>query len=476
MNKYDLIVVGTGFASTFFLYQFLELRPKTRVLVLERGNLETHAWKIQNRHLMEPNGVTSATSFADTYNNLTPNKPWVYTPSVGGSSNCWYGCTPRFLPADFKLLSTYGRGYDWPLSYNELEPFYCTAEELMAIAGPSDHSPFPRSRPYPQPAHTVNDVDRALMKAYPNSYFVMPAARPTIATAKRGRCCASNSCNLCPADAKFTVLNEMLDLYQRENVTLTPGAQVVGVSIEGGVCRSVEYLLNGEEFKAAADLVALGANPLFNAHILLNSGVVNPWLGSGLSEQVAFSCTLLLDGINNFSGSTVATGHGYMLYDGEHRRDYAACLIENLNEPRLRLEPGKYTQKAFLKFIFEDLPLAENRVSVSSDRALPNVEFHKFSEYLQAGIDNAKSSLEKLFSCLPVERIESHPLHPTEGHIVGTARMGESIDNSVVDKHQIVHNVRNLLSLGGSSFPSVSPANPTLTISALSLWTAKNIA
>lgn len=476
MDKYDLIVVGTGFASSFFLLRYLERRPQAKVLVLERGKLETHAWKIENRHLMDIHGITSGTSYEKTFENATPQKPWIYTPSVGGSSNCWYGCTPRFMPNDFKLHSQYGVGTDWPISYDELESFYCETEAVMAIAGTSTHTPMPRSKPFPQPAHTTNEVDRLFMGAYPDSYFVQPCARPTRATAKRARCCASGVCNLCPINAKFTILNELFYLYEQPHVTLQTESVVRALRIENGICRGVFFEQGGREVEAHGELVALGSNPIFNAHILLSSGIDHPWLGRGLCEQIAFSCSLELDGVNNFSGSTVATGYGYMNYDGDHRKERAACLVENLNAPpRIRVARGKYRQSAFLKFIFEDLPSEKNTVSLSADPLLPKIAFQGYSSYVQRGIDYIKNNLDTLLKPLPVEHIEIHDVHPTEGHILGTARMGSDPKDSVVDRNQVLHNVRNVLSLGGSSFPSIAPANPTLTISALSLKTASAI-
>src|SRR5262245_38978806 len=99
---FELVVVGTGFASTFFLLRWLRERPESRVLVLERGQLDTHAWRLQHRDRIDRSGVLASTDFGATFVNRTPEKPWVYTPAVGGSSNCWYGCTPRLLPNDFR--------------------------------------------------------------------------------------------------------------------------------------------------------------------------------------------------------------------------------------------------------------------------------------------------------------------------------------------------------------------------------------
>lgn len=452
----------------------MEKAPRSSVLVIERGTLESHQWKIDNRHLKDKYGVVSTTNFQDTYYNKTPEKPWVYTPSFGGSSNCWWACTPRLMPNDFKLRSQYGVGNDWPISYDDLEQYYCDAEEIMNISGSQQHTPFPMSKPYPQPHHRFTDVDRLLHERYPDSYFHMPTARPRLSTNKRSACCASGVCNLCPIDSKFTILNEMSELYfNTPNVTVITNSQATDILVESGSARAVRYFTDGKEQIAHADTIAIATNPIFNAHILLNSGIDNILLGKYLNEQVGISCKMDLDGVNNFNGSTSLTGHGYMLYDGEHRRDHAACIIESLNIPKIRTERDRYTQRAYFKFIFDDIPSINNQVSLTDNKLIPGVEYHGHSSYVDKAIDKIKNNWQNIFDCLPVENIEfSANVLPTEGHILGTAIMGASADNSVVDDKQIVHGTDNLFSLGGSSFSTISPANPTLTICALSLMSA----
>ena len=66
------------------------------------------------------------------------------------------------LPEDFRLATHYGRGVDWPLSYDELEPYYAEAETLMQISGPSDDAPSERSRRYPLPPHDLSQPERLL--------------------------------------------------------------------------------------------------------------------------------------------------------------------------------------------------------------------------------------------------------------------------------------------------------------------------
>ena len=72
---------------------------------------------------------------------------------VGGLAMHWGGVTPRFSPDDFRHKSLFGVGEDWTISYDELDPFYQEAEELMGVAGeqgPPDMDP--RSKPFPLPA------------------------------------------------------------------------------------------------------------------------------------------------------------------------------------------------------------------------------------------------------------------------------------------------------------------------------------
>ncbi|MCY4606891.1 MAG: GMC oxidoreductase, partial [Gemmatimonadetes bacterium] len=350
-------------------------------------------------------------------------------------------------------------------------------ETLMAVSGPADGSPQPRSQPYPQPPHRFSRPDQLLKKAYPELFFHQPTARARLATAQRPACCASGVCHLCPIDAKFTVLNEMGHLYADPRVTLVLEAAVQNVETTGRTARGVRYIKDGIETEAQGQLVVLGANALFNPHILLRSGLSHPLLGKFLHEQVAVTATIDLDGVDNFQGSTSITGHGYMLYDGPHRSQRAGCLIESWNVPTLRLERGKWRQRLVLKFLFEDLPAPHNHVRIAAgDPAQPETVYRNHSEYAQRGIDALSEALPELLRPLPVEKIDFDPRpSPTENHILGTTPMGTDPRRSIVDRGLVHHQVRNLLVLGGGAFPTSSPVNPTLTLSALSLWAAHHL-
>jgi len=468
---YDLIVVGTGFASSFFLLEYLARAPAARrVLVLERGWREPRSWQLETRK------VSRIVSEKTIRREGLKEKEWKFTLAFGGGSNCWFGATPRLLPNDFRMKSLYGVGDDWPVSYQDLEPYYERAEEVMAISGSSDRAPYPRRRPHPQPPHRLSDPDRLLANAYPGRYFPQPTARARVAVGRRPACCANGTCGLCPIDAKFTIENGLSEVYDDPRLTLRVGTTVRAIDVTNNRATGLTVEKGGRIEHVSGDLVVLGAGAVFNAAVLLRSNVPHPLLGARLFEQLSITADVDLAGVDNFQGSTAFTGHGYMLYDGPHRSRHAGCLIESWNRPdQLRWEPGRERQLLHLKFLIEDLPQSRNAVVIGPDD-VPVLRFYDYEGYAYRGIEAIANRLDHVLAPLPVERVSLDPQPAsTEGHILGTVVMGNDPETSVVDRWMVHHRIRNLLVLGGSAFPTGSPSNPTLTISALSLWSATHL-
>ena len=464
---YDIVAIGSGFSSTFFLHRYLQTAPSnTRVLILERGTQSG-----LNSHI--------ETTQTGNFTSKNVNKKWLFTIGAGGGSNCWWACTPRFLPNDFSTKSLYGVGIDWPLNYNDLEPYYAEAENIMSVSGPEYSGFYPRSTPYPQPPHRFSTVDEALKRQYPELFFQQPTARARQSTTTRPSCCASGVCHRCPINAKFMVTNDMPALFNDPRVEFRTGCQVEEILHTQNTASGVRMrTLDNTLETIHSDLVILGANGIFNPFLLMKSGLEHPQLGKGINDQISNYVYVDLDGMEGYDGSTSVTGHGYMLYDGEHRKDYAGCLIETSNVLRtLRTERGKYRQRVSLKFIFEDLPQDDNFVRIDPNNPdIPEVVFKDYSAYTQRGIDNMKKILPELLSSLPVEAIHHQgDKNKTEAHIMSTTAMGTNINTSIVDKNQIHHKIRNLVVVGSSVFPTAPPPNPTLTLSALSLRAADKL-
>lgn len=475
IDRYDVIVVGTGFAGAFFLARYLEHAPPTaRVLVLERGNRDTKSWQLQHRR-------TSSLSPSACYFNNNPEKEWLTSPGFGGNSKCWWGGATRMMPGDFELQSRYGVGIDWPIRYDDLERYYGDVETIMSVSGPTD-SPMPRSRPLPLPPHRFSDPDTLLKRAFPTGWFHPATARASAPTGTRGICCGNGICELCPEDAKFTVENGLRRAYEDPRVSLQLQSEATAVDAQGQLATGVQYWREGRARRATADLIVLAASALFNPHILLQSGIAHELLGKRLHEQLSVDVCLNLRGVKGYNGSTMISGNGYLFYEGEHRRQHAACLIETWNSPfvfqraSLRADRGRWTERAYLRFMFDELPRDDNSVTANAvNPRLAETTFNGYSSYAQRGMDRVPSMIDTLATALPIESTESISVGRTTAHIQGTVVMGNDPASSIVDRDLVHHRIRNLLVLGSSAFPTASPAYPTLTIAALSLRAADRL-
>jgi choline dehydrogenase-like flavoprotein len=234
--------------------------------------------------------------------------------------------------------------------------------------------------------------------------------------------------------------------------------------------------------RAQGDLIVVAASALFNPHILLRSGIGHPLLGKRLHEQMPIDVCVDLAGVKSYNGSTTISGNGYLFYEGEHRRHYAACLIETWNSPfaylraSLRADRGRWTERAYFRFMFDELPREDNTVTVNAvNPRLAEAKFAGYSDYAQRGADRIPQMIDTLSQALPIERIESVLLGRTSAHIQGTVVMGDDPATSIVDRNLVHHQFRNLLVLGASAFPTASPSYPSVTVSALSLWAAQNL-
>lgn len=112
-----------------------------------------------------------------------------------------------------------------------------------------------------------------------------------------------------------------------------------------------------------------------------------------------------------------------------------------------------------------------------SDNPLhPKVSFDKHSLYTLRAVDRLSEDIKKFFSVLPLERVvKDEYIQKSEAHICSTTQMSGDPADGVVDADLKHHQFRNLLVLGSGAYPAISPANPTLTLSALSLRAADQL-
>jgi len=465
--SYQTVVIGSGFGSFFFLHEFLKNRPSGRVLLIEWGAYKTHDWQVQNK----------ANSIYDTetlYTHGAGERYWHYSVAFGGGTVCWWAQCPRNHPNDFQLKSKYGVGVDWPFSYQDLAPYYHEAEQVMRIAAPEDlGTHYPGAGQYAQPPHRMNDIDRIMKAAQPDMHFSMPNGRLSRPVGSRNACCGTAECRWCPVNAKFTALNSMQHVIEHPDLDICVDSKVEYIDVQNNSARAVRFVNGGKEYTVRADLVILGANGIHSPILLMQSGFSHPLIGKYIHEKIEFTVEVYLDGVNNFGGSAITTCMNLSLLDGEHRREHGAALLlfENNWMYGMRPEYGRWRQILPITVVVETLPQIGSTVTRSSD-GRPHVSFPKHSEYGLKGVKAAFDKLAKVLQPLPVERIEMRQLDEISVHLQGTLRMGVDPSENIVDAGQIHHNVRNLVVVGSSVFPTSGTAPPSLTVAAMSIRAA----
>jgi choline dehydrogenase-like flavoprotein len=442
-----------------------------------------------------------------------------YERSVGGTTWHWLGTTLRHLPADFRVRTQYGVAVDWPISYDELEPWYGEAEHELGVAGNSGQDlGSPRSRDYPMQPLALTYLDKQVALAARKlglTVRVTPQARNSRVYQDRPPCCGNASCvPICPVAAKY-------DATVHVRKALAHGVQVieqavvyfVEVDSDGRVVGVRFKRPDGSQGRAIAHAFVLAANAIETAKLLLMSrtdalpnGVANASdeVGRNLMDHpVQLSWALANEPLYPYRSPLENAGIEEFR-DGPWRRDYSpfrmaigedgwsfpgtppVALAEQLIEQGVRgqqlVEQMNAHVSRQIRFanLVEQLPDRENRVVPAFDKPdsfgipRPRIYYH-LGEFVERGMAAAREASEKVFREMGARQIHHGQEHQGAGHLIGTYRMGDNPATSVVNAEQRSHDHPNLFLLGSGVFPTAGTANPTLTIAALSLWAADTI-
>ncbi|GAB5471376.1 MAG: GMC family oxidoreductase [Rhodospirillales bacterium] len=437
-----------------------------------------------------------------------------YLRAVGGTTWHWLGTALRFLPEDFRLRSRFGRGLDWPLSYADLEPWYADAETVLGVAGNAeDDLGSPRSGPFPLPEIPASFVDSTFAKALAGTPYAAvrptPQARNSVDYQDRPVCCGSGSCiPICPVQAKWDATVAVAEA-EAKGARLLESSVVVGLDCDpkGRILLARIKRPDGSEASLRAKVFVLAAHGIESPRLLLNSasevyprGLANrsDQVGRNLMDHpVQLSWALAADPVWPYRGP-LATSGIETFRSGAFRAERPAYRIEISNHgwnwptgaplttaDRLAKEglTGKALQAALysqtsrhlsLAALTEQLPDPENRIDLSPDSrdiyGVPRPRIaYRLDDYTRAGLAEAARVQGEIFGLMGASRVRHAQHFFPAGHIMGTVRMGEDPDRSVVDPDLRAHDHPNLFVLGSGAFPTGAVANPTLTIAALSL-------
>ncbi len=282
---YDICIIGSGAGAGPIAYELTKIGAK--VVVLEKGDFynESDFSKDEiaycRRSIITPN-------LKDEYHvvNNTPTfkSGWDFWNGslVGGSSNLMSGFFHRLHPKDFRLLSEFGKIeganiVDWPISYDELEPFYEKVERVVGVSGKIEPYKFqePRStKDFPYPPTFEHPISKLIDKANPNT---MRTPRAILTTLKddRDECYYSNYCGSygCSSGAKGSSRTSLLQpILKEKNFTLITKAHVKRLIEDKKSVKEVEYVdSEGNTKTIKAEIFVVSCQAVESSRLLLNS-------------------------------------------------------------------------------------------------------------------------------------------------------------------------------------------------------------
>ena len=455
---------------------------------------------------------------------------WTRMRVVGGRTNVWGRTIDRFGPLDFKAKSQQdGFGEDWPITYDDIAPYYDRIEKLIGVSGLSDgvhNSPCGRNLlPGFHPRCGEWIIKRGAEKL---GIKVLPLQLAVLSQDYDGRpaCHYCGACNNgCDTASRFSSLDVLVPKLQKlKNFTLKTHAVANTVLIDKntGKARGVTYIDadNRQEYEVYGKAVVLGASMVESLRILFNSrnrnfpgGLANSSgvLGKYLSEHVAFNGIsgylpqLTNRPTSNDDGPGEASlyiprynyGHGdqkkflrgwrLMFRSGCGAGPGHGAALAGFGSAYKKRIKELYPANVSIDGYGEGLALESNYVEIDPDGlkdryGIPQVRFHTTGEYDQAFAirDEMYGEMERILKAsgveiFPYKKVAPYPLGSVT-HEAGGARMGDDPKTSVLDAWNRCHDIKNLLVVDAACFVSHPEKHPTLTIMALAHRAADHLA
>jgi choline dehydrogenase-like flavoprotein len=517
-DGYDAVVVGSGFGGTMAAHALLS--AGARVLVLERGD-----WLPRGPQLWDD--VRGFFQLTPAYTRETeyevrqrrgrggewkPDSEGIVA-CVGGPSLFYGGASFRFRLADFAGATEIvgDSGARWPFGYDELEPYYAQAEQLLGIAGSAGEDPTEaaRSGAYPAPAAPLSPISARIADAarrlglHP---FRVPLALNPGPVGPVCVACITCDGYACAIGAKNDLATRVLEPGVRRGLELRSNVVVTRLVEEAGRISAVEGVdrVTGERLRFHGDRVILSAGALASPHLLLASGLerLNP-AGHLVGRNLMRHCNAFVYGVfasppdpgrrhhkqiaihdfylgdpgdedapvgklgNIQQVMTPQTGAALRWTKGLGR---GAGVVQRVLAPLIRLGTRHLTG---LQVIAEDQPNPENRVEVDWSRrdrfGLPApVVVHEYSDRdlcsRAALVRRASEVLREAGAW------RTFPYRVTTfSHAVGTVRMGSDPEAAPLDDRCRFRGIENLYVIDGSFMPTSGGVNPSLTIAANAL-------
>ncbi len=398
-TSYDVVIVGAGIAGAIVAKQLSE-QGKT-VLILEAGTGEGLTLK----------GFQGYVETFYSAVNKNPNSPYPYNPNapsptdglysyfeekgplplsgsytrvLGGTTMHWEGKTIRMLPEDFKLRTNYGQGLDWPINYEDLQPYYRKAEYEIGVAGDVEQQKelgvtFKKNYVFPMkelpPSYLDKQVRKGLEKQkvsigeetkelklstfpqgrnsepnpdytkYNHGYNFVPEGMASVNPVEYGERCQGNAncVPICPVQAKYDARKTLNTIAFPERVHLLPQAVASQVEIDSATGRVVAIHYKRYRDKnspqhtvgtAKGRLFVLAAGAVENAKLMLASNLpsTSGLMGCNLMDHPFLLAWALMPKVTGTMRGPIVTSGISTFRQGAFRKQQCAFAIDIHND------------------------------------------------------------------------------------------------------------------------------------------------
>ncbi|MCY4001324.1 MAG: GMC family oxidoreductase [Bacteroidetes bacterium] len=486
MTRYDIIIVGTGIGGGTLAWGLRNSGAK--ILMIERGDFLPQ----------EPENWNPEAVFGE--HRYKSNDPWetsnghLFTPGVhycvGGNSKVYGAALPRFRREDFRELEhEQGISPAWPMSYNDLEPYYGRAERLYGVHGCTGEDPTEPSRsseyPFSEVSHEpqIERLSASLQKQglHPNH---LPLGVDLGRKCLRCHTCDGFPCKVhAKSDAEVCAVRPALE---SSDVSLWTNSIARRIIIQNDAVHAIEIDRGGELQTVQSDTLVLSCGAVNSAALLLrtedlpdSSGLIGrnymvhnnsaliafrPWERNTTTFQKTIS-------VNDWylGDRTWPWPMGNLQMIGKVQASMLKSARPNIPLPILHFLADRSIEWWVMS---EDLPDPQNHISISSHG---RIQIHWKP-------NNLATHRQLLNRARKMLRSAGYPLSftqqmgiETNSHQCGTLKMGNEPDISVLDPFCKMHGLKNLYVVDASFFPSSGAMNPALTIASQALRVADHL-
>jgi choline dehydrogenase-like flavoprotein len=508
----DAVVVGSGAAGALVAAK-LAAKDK-KVVILESGRSVQSADMISSdiyARWLHWGGDMAALQLASP---ATIRTYFSSGSQTGGTAAHHYAAWFRLHEEDFHMKSTFGQGNDWPITYEDLRPYYDRIQEEVGMAGDANAEVWrPPGAPYPMPGLPAFQAAQILKRGFDKLGLrtaPLPVAINTSEYKGRPTCLYDGWCDAgCPtgalANPQWVYLREAF----KHGATLLNNARVTRVltTADGKRATGVEYVdPKGTARVQRTDLVVLAALTQ-TPRIMFNSATsAHP---NGLSNRngmvgkyITVHPTLNVYGLfeeetKPYQGVSIGLMVSQDDYEKDPKKGYLASYqwllapavkpngVTGLASSRpdiygAALDPWmKRAAKHFanIQMLGEMIARPENRIELSSDKDEFGLPLSRltiaFSDNERALYNHASTVGKSILSAASATEAWTSPL--VNQHFMGGTIMGKDPSTSVTDSYGVTHEVPNVMIAGNTLFPTAAGVNPTFTTHALTLRAVEHL-